>query len=972
MLSWVHTQRRLLPPPKFIICLSDKNHQNRDYLSGEVVPQDVIKHFPQSQKADVIPSITGASFNSSLAKGKMEKSDSVGCRSGYHSLPDQGSLSSEDNRSPLTPNSREVNNDGNSLSRSRQYLYPSDHSVPNTPSISPNAPSPSILKHTESSPRMSQTTSMEGMSDQLSPNIVPVLADPPRRSALKKHRAVYEPDRFNEKGELLRSSPDGCSRVQSHAHKSLNYTNDLSADYPTNSLKYTSVPTSCSSCNQSPCCSMESYNNVNITPRYAGDADPLTPQDSLQSNDSNFSPMLMSYEEMLLDQRAHRQTLSEEANKTLEAVENDLRELCNLPRTKHYSGFSSSLTRQDTNAEYDQNDSSKSRFNRQHGSFKRQSEKLKPAFDRTRSAVDLTAKTDEGMNNTNYELERNMSSSHINYREEAKTFNGRNMEAIGRSTSAKSLSAADSSGNSYPRKNSTPYGYCSSSLPKRKNFQNFRNSHEEGSSPPYPNDQLSSTLKNTVRQVINYELEDFVRHHDHTSHRKQSSACKTDHFSSLPYSYSKTSPDPNNRNAGSSSLRKDSRGQKEYHADQSYSLVEPMHQCAQSPVTKTCPNMHRYYQEKVPREYDPGQRGSMSRQTAYRYGNQRHSLSPNSHSFERFACASQQCQESNETCPDCDDPNCMSSRSLATTPLDGQKDFHIPNYFSNNSKGSAIPASLMPRYQAAKEAHQDKHMNHAAKDLTRMDSRYNVHVANARSRNGSCGQGCRHDLMNHSGYYNHQQHASVDGYNHSGGDGHNPQCCNGHRGHHTHNYRSDSSPSYPACHDPRSGRRPSQHQVREQSEEPPELMPTTWSWEQRIADVEKSYPSGPQWCANSTDAGINYVQHKLPSSHQRHFVRADSVGNQRSESHSHGCSHFTQRDMHNKLAHRRRSLGKELADFAFGGPPRRTISCLPANIVRNALSSHDPSYKLLKADPDDDPSEAGTSAAADPTAYRYV
>ncbi|XP_018009621.2 uncharacterized protein LOC108667143 isoform X1 [Hyalella azteca] len=1012
MLSWVHSQRRLLPPPKFMFCLSDKKFPNRDVISGEIVRPEMlcsVGHRPRSILHNT-PSCSGGSHGSSDEGGNVknksnERTNSLRCpHSGNHpgsniefrSLPDQGSLSSEDNRSPLTlsSSSRDANTDTNTNKRSRHRLCPSDHSVPTTPSLSPNARSPSILKRSDSSPKIPQSASMELVNEGSVSKAPPALADPPRRSALKKHRAIYGSEAYPEV-ELQRSSPDGCSRIAPHSNKSLNnYSNDLSMDYPLSSLKFSSVPNSCSSCNQSPCCSFDSYNSVNISPRYSSDAESHSSQSNAHGIESHFSPMLKSYEQLLLDQSVHRSALSDEANKTLEAVENDLRELCNLPRTKHLVGsnhFSSSLTRQDsTPGNLDEN-SSKPRFSRLHGSLKRRSEKSsKPAFDRTRSAVDLTLKNEENFT-TASELARNMSSGNINYKEDVNFFNDRNMESIGRSISAKSLILGDTTSNDSSRKNSTVYEYCTSSLPKRRNVRNFRNSLDEPSPPTTPGnfhaeDSVIASKTPSFDQAVHYMREQYHRQHESLARRRQSVGSKTNQFSSLPYCAGYNKPSPEARGAGSDvSYRNAGMTDvfKGYPGDMAYSPSGAHHFCGQTSGGKFFQGSQQYYYHKMLSDhYDPGiqMSGNMSRPLAYHQVQERTAVPSNADTFERFTAATP-----NHHCHDPGCGQCGDARFVGA-PVESQKDITIPNYFSNNSKGSVIPASLMPRYQIRNEE-PSKHFNDLGKEnLVRMDSRYGTQHPNNIARDTPCSLGCTHEPQSVNMFYGHEFHGSCQPTTPTNKEVHGPTnatfgqaipCCDHHRPQSFQNFGCNGrAHKVPTSMDPRSNRRPSQHYSHDQTDDSTNA-PTTWSWEQRIADVEKSYPDGGAWSASSAESN-EFVKHQLQ---QRRFTRADSTGAERFESHAQGCAHFgpqaaaSNREMQTKLAdaNRRRSLSKELAGLALDGPPRRTISCLPTNIVRNAFISHDPSYKLLKHDPDDESSEAGTAAtSADKTTYRYV
>ena len=987
-----------------------------------------------------------------------------------NSFPDHGgNVSSDDNRSPLPPSCmrRSYTSDEQSLSRSRQQLYPpSDASMPNTPSLSPNIRSPSILKRVASNPKISPHSASESKStDQqqfhLSVNHRQHSTETPKphKSIIKKRTTTYGGDNaVYPEGEMLRSSPDGCSRAHSSS-TSFKATSDSRAVTGSNissggdfschaNHKYSLTNTNCSNCISS----YEKKTPESFTAHCHTSYYPNEGQNNpnlMASIETAFSPMLKSCKELLSDQRNHRRTLSEEANKTLEAVENDLRELCNLPRTNYRSETSKEnlLRKNIDDTAYFQGETSKSRFSRQHGSFKRHAEKSsnKPNFDRTRSAVDLTKKDQEDpFNMTSYAQHKTLSTGKLNNQQENPLlFQNQDMQPINRSISAKSLLLETTNGESYGI--SPGLGYCSSSLPKRKISRNFRDSIEdtavELSSRTHSNDQLNNTLNNG--QVIQHYGREGLPSHQ----LKQSNLSKNYHYSSLPYSSSSnhrksmeskwvdsgrsSNTYSNNRNENNAGLN--NKYEQNYEQDVNY---HPRHysvtkNCAyndSSPTLNPCSHSLQYYQERAPRNYQAEERRQMmanvGRSTSLRYGNQQKVPSAaNQQPCSSNICTSNQYNKSNSSpqyCYGCNDKKCSTtacSRSLSATPLEEQKDFQIPNYFCNNSKGSHIPASLLPRYQQWKSEQQQSHQSYN----TTVDETYGFRdsfiMRNEKATNcyTSCSShsysqedphhlkfraaGCFNSCQVSGG--NHHSHTGSSSNMHSKLSKESSACCATdtsrpcsftaayNRGEFSGGFASQAVKPY-NCHGS-SAQSQKQQQMLHQSykqqsfnQESDEGDPSSpvWSWEQRIADVESSVTQSHRNWVSSAEVPNNMPQLQK----QQQNIAANY---NKHDTHARHCEHFqgTSTDVRSQdypsrqdivsgkqQLQRRRSFSKELAEFAFGSggqASRRTISCLPTNLVRNALSNNDPSYKLLKQDPDDDQSEAGTSNA-DMTPYRYA
>ena len=1035
MLAWLHTQRRLLPQPKYITCLSTNSApfdgRNDAIVSGVTSSKSAgaILKDTQQNNGQFQPLGSTSCFshnNSSIGRGNITnyscepEPHAPSCKrrgihynhSGQNSLPDQGSMSSEDNRSPLTPNcmKRSLTSEEHSLNRSRQVLYPNESSMPNTPSLSPNIRSPSILKRVDSSPKLAQTTSVDSTNERFvsqQPTTNPSHMSLPKRSIIKRRTVSQDKDKYPEI-ELLRSSPDGCSRGHSFSAKLVtdNHANDHAGDYPTNNRKYSNVIAQCSNC-QSTCGNSNDFSAHCHPNRHVSTTEPSTPKNvnMMICDDEKFSPMLKSCEEMLSEQRIRHRSLSEEANKTLEAVENDLRELCNLPRAKYYKQKNSELEctigNNDPNAYFNTTNVPKSKFTRQRGSFKRNADKSsKYNFDRTRSAVDLTAK-DQDSHELTHDPQTHVSSTQLGQSDDRKGFSSHNIESIGRSASAKSLHIEDTSNNVNAVKNSPVFNYCTSSLPKRRTIRTFRNSIETVSPKTnrqnLPRDQLTSTLNETVGQVINYGLEDLVKQHDLKSHHRRQSLgnALSNNYSSLPYSSvnkSSLSNPPSSR----SSLRRENtiHSEKDFqHQQQQQGISTSTDQLSEypyshSPPATPCSHSLQYYQERVPEAYNPENRVSgMSRSMSFRYSNHR---SPSGHSPQ--SCRTDSCSQNNQCISpgqyyynQCPDKKCgVSSRSLATTPLDDQKDINIPNYFSNNSKGSSIPTSLMPRHQIYKnEQHSyseyNCHLPGREKNHPSTCDHNARHSVKLIRYQGACNHGCSHEHQQNSGYpgncykkieYNVSNNQLVSQQMNSSNAS---ACCVGDisRPYSFPTYRSEcpnSTHFHSSIHDSHdsSNTMRTPHYKNEEVENF-DNTPTTWSWEQRIADVEKSYVPAPVWNSsrqNEHSLGPPTRYSSAANEHDVHSKKCD---------HFHNSSEVRSRGLERqaKVQVRRRSFSKELAELAFGGPPRRTINCIPTNLVRNALGNHDPSYKLLKQDPDDDQSEAGASSI-DMTPYRYA
>lgn len=1026
MLAWLHSQRRLLPQPKYITCLSNKsvpyggnNEISTSSNSSVSVPSP---NNTQSNNEQFLQQSTSSFVHNNLcSKHRNDRNvqqfnhstHSLNCQhrgirtshSGHNILHgDQGSMSSDDNRSPLTPGcmKRSLTSEDQSLNRSRQHLLPNDNSVPNTPSLSPNIRSPSILKRVDSSPRIAPTTSMDSMSEILTNQqqqpVNQSQSNLPKRSIIKRRTLSYDKEKYPEV-EQLRSSPDGCSRGHSFSAKmNDNRSIDHGNDFSVTNRKSSNLGFACSNC-------QFSTNNPNPftaqyhPDRYENDLGITTPKSPNNILSDDFSPMLKSCEELLTEQRIHHRSMSEDANKTLEAVENDLRELCNLPRTKYSSTNSdqeSGFIQRNELSKSASSDIPKSRITRQHGSFKRNGEKTsRHNFDRTRSAVDLTTKDQDNVT-FSYDQEKIMSSTQLSHQGGKTRFSSHNMEAIGRSISSKSLHTEQASDNVESFKNSPVFNYCTSSLPKKRTIRTFKNSFENSSPKENihnrPAENLTSTLKATVGQVINYGLEDLVKQHDMNSHlRRQSNINKVAcNFSSLPYSGGLKSSQSNPASTRSS-LRRDHsiRSDKDFQLQEAscHSNTEQLtgYPCSHSPPVTPCSHSLEYYQERLPEAYNPDSRiSAQNRSMPFRYSNHRNPTGQCQQSCGRGGCIpGAHCRSHgqfyyNDYAEKCN----PSSRSLATTPLEDQKDIHIPNYFCNNSKGSAIPTSLMPRHQHSHTGYgnfQTAGLDENHSNL-RDPSSYDNHSDKAMRFHSASAHGCtqnHHLRQNLQGNpYKSCQYPDSENVVVPQQTKHSSTaetCCNSsdvNRPYSFPSYRSDcpNTAQYSTsldCHENPSTPRSAQYYQIDQGGESNNTA-TTWSWEQRIADVEKSHVNNSVWNnSRTTDQHLTTSRYNIQS-----------------EVHAQGCEHFhgtneaRNRDIGSsehqiKLAPRRRSFSKELAEFAFGGQPRRSISCIPTNLVRNALSSHDPSYKLLKQDAEDDQSEAGASSI-DMTPYRYA
>ena len=312
MLSWLQTQKRLMPQPIFIKCLSNRTFSAsaKDMASDQAVStQSLHRNFlPSSSSHSKLslstntPSANTKNRDTTAFKFSDDSTKMASCHgSGYRSMPEQSSMSSDDNRSPLTPGhvKRSFAGGDQNLSKSRQHLYPSDSSMPNTPSLSPSIRSPSILKRVDSSPRIAQNNSPEGNTERVSQlSSVPNKSAKPQRSIMKKRTSTFEKEKHD--AELLRSSPDGCSRSQPFSVRGLDNRGLDNTEFIRNNRKFSMPCTSCIT----PEMKIQTFQSQCHSLSFSQDTEAVNARSArlFHGNRTNYSPILQSFEELLSEQ----------------------------------------------------------------------------------------------------------------------------------------------------------------------------------------------------------------------------------------------------------------------------------------------------------------------------------------------------------------------------------------------------------------------------------------------------------------------------------------------------------------------------------------------------------------------------------------------------------------------------------------------------------------------------------------------